>query len=149
MRPDEKEHAVEVLSVNPHAEDQRALRDIFRHSNWTLYQVPTIGEAGSILAVHQVPVILCEYRLPDGTWIDLRDHFMVSLHPPRIIVTTPYLDERLGAEALDLGAYDVLVKPYMQKEMYRLVSLAWLSAKHTWGRNPQMTPPLKNLPLYY
>ena len=34
-------------------------------------------------------------------------------------------DERLWAEALSLGAYDVLVKPLDAAEATRILSLAW------------------------
>jgi DNA-binding response OmpR family regulator len=47
-------------------------------------------------------------------------------NPPFLIVTSRTADERLWAEALNLGAYDVLAKPYNQAEVIRVVSLAWL-----------------------
>ena len=35
-------------------------------------------------------------------------------------------DERLWAEALNLGAYDVLAKPFDRTEVMRVVSMAWM-----------------------
>jgi DNA-binding NtrC family response regulator len=41
-------------------------------------------------------------------------------------VTSRAADERLWAEALNLGAYDVLAKPFDPTEVCRIVSLAWM-----------------------
>ena len=58
----------------------------------------------------------------------LREITRIS-HPPMLIVTSRTADDRLWAEALNLGAYDVLAKPFDQSEVTRVVSLAWLHWK--------------------
>ena len=45
--------------------------------------------------------------------------------PPLLIVTSRLADERLWAEALSLGAYDVLAKPFDPEEVVRIVGFAW------------------------
>ena len=42
-----------------------------------------------------------------------------------MIVTSRLADERLWAEALNLGAYDVLAKPFDRTEAMRVVAAAW------------------------
>jgi DNA-binding response OmpR family regulator len=49
---------------------------------------------------------------------------------PLLIVTSRLADEQLWAEALNLGAYDVLAKPFDTEEVIRVLSLAWLHWKH-------------------
>jgi DNA-binding response OmpR family regulator len=49
--------------------------------------------------------------------------------PTPLIVTSRLADEKLWAEALNLGAYDVLAKPFDLSELVRSVNLAWL---HWW-----------------
>ena len=46
---------------------------------------------------------------------------------PEVIVTSRLADDRLWAEALNLGAYDVLTKPFDRHEVLRSVSFAWLN----------------------
>jgi hypothetical protein len=41
------------------------------------------------------------------------------------IVSAAWTDARLWAEVLNLGAYDVLVKPYQQSEVSRILQHAW------------------------
>ena len=49
--------------------------------------------------------------------------------PPFLIVASRLADERLWAEALNLGAYDVLAKPFDSTEVTRIVGMAWLRWK--------------------
>ena len=59
---------------------------------------------------------------------------------PALIVTSRLADDRLWAEALNLGAYDVLAKPFNHDEVLRSVSLAWLN----WHRRHEIaTGPTK------
>lgn len=49
-------------------------------------------------------------------------HSMPS--PPLLIVISRLADEHLWAEALNLGAYDVLAKPLNHTEIVRVLNLA-------------------------
>jgi DNA-binding NtrC family response regulator len=46
-----------------------------------------------------------------------------------LIVTDRLADERLWAEVLNLGGYDLLLKPFDPEELLRVVSSAWASWK--------------------
>jgi DNA-binding response OmpR family regulator len=48
---------------------------------------------------------------------------------PLLIVTSRLADEHLWAEVLNLGGYDVLMKPFDRLEVLRVISLAWLHWK--------------------
>jgi FixJ family two-component response regulator len=51
-------------------------------------------------------------------------------HAPSLIVTSRLADNRLWAEAMNLGAWDVLAKPFDRSELLRTVTLAWLNWRH-------------------
>jgi DNA-binding response OmpR family regulator len=51
--------------------------------------------------------------------------------PPLLIVTSRLADDRLWTEALNLGAYDVIAKPFDRKEVDRILNLAWAR----WSRS--------------
>ena len=52
------------------------------------------------------------------------DHISLLPDPPLLIVTSRLADERLWAEALNLGAWDVLARPFDEDEVSRIVSVA-------------------------
>jgi DNA-binding response OmpR family regulator len=61
-----------------------------------------------------------------GGWKDLLESTQSLSNPPLLIVTSRHADERLWAEALNFGAYDVIAKPFYPIEVIRIVSLACL-----------------------
>jgi len=121
---------VTVLSVSPLQEDSFTMQSIFNHSNWVLYHAEPLASALAILRKHEIGVVLCERDLRPGTWIDLLEGLSFLPDAPPLIVTSRHADDQLWAEALNLGAYDVLAKPFNQRELVRSVSLAWLHWLH-------------------
>ena len=53
-----------------------------------------------------------------------------------IRVASDRADERLWAEVLNYGAYDVLAKPFQPAEVLRIVSAAWRGWKQDIDRAP-------------
>jgi len=127
---------VTVLAVSPSLADHASLQAIFTHSRWRLYQVGSCAEAVSFLRARPIPVVIGDAGLPDGTWRDLLREVASLPDPPRLIVTSDLADDRLWAEALNLGAYDVLAKPFRAPEVFRTVSLAWRQWKDSFGTIP-------------
>jgi DNA-binding response OmpR family regulator len=61
----------------------------------------------------------------------MRAHAGGMNDPPLLIVTSRLADDRLWTEALNLGAYDVIAKPFDRKEVDRVLNLAWAR----WSRS--------------
>jgi DNA-binding NtrC family response regulator len=74
-------------------------------------------------------VVICESQLPDGDWKLLLDGVSRVPSPPLMIVASTHADDALWAEVLNMGAYDVLSKPFDRTEVTRIISLAWLHWK--------------------
>ena len=53
--------------------------------------------------------------------------------PPYLVVTSRLADDYLWAEALNLGAYDVLPKPFETAEVERVLGSAWLHWNWHYG----------------
>jgi DNA-binding NtrC family response regulator len=118
---------VKVLSVSPFDDDHLPLQAIIRHSRWMLFQARDIASALVVLHQHEISVVLCERGLQPGTWIDLLEHIKPLPNAPSFIVASRLADERLWAEALNLGAWDVLAKPFDRTEVFRSVKSGWQS----------------------
>ena len=120
---------VAVLAVSPYREDHARLRGIFTHSNWRIATASTCHEAIRFLQTNRMAVLVCERDLPDGTWKNLLEGLALLPFPPLLVVTSKQADDDLWAEVLNLGAYDVLSKPFDRAEVTRIISLAWLHWK--------------------
>lgn len=118
-----------VLAISPFDEDHIYLRHLFSHSNWQIHQARSCGEALAVLHEHPVPVVLCDSEMPDGSWKDALSELADLPEAPLMIVTSRLADDNLWAEVLNLGGYDVLMKPFDRLEVLRVISLAWLHWK--------------------
>ncbi|HEY2470541.1 MAG TPA: response regulator [Terracidiphilus sp.] len=128
-----------VLSVSPYEQDHASLQDIMGHSTWKLLQADKISTAKNLLHDHAVSVVVCEFQLMPGTWVDMLKHIEPMPNPPSVIVTSRLADERLWAEALNLGAWDVLPKPFDRSEVIRSVKVAW---EHWYHQVPSAAAPM-------
>jgi DNA-binding response OmpR family regulator len=70
-------------------------------------------------------------RLSDGhSWNDLLCEMQKMECPPPLIVGDRLANERLWAEVLNLGGYDLLAKPFVAKEVLHVVSTACRRTEH-------------------
>ena len=116
---------VTVLSVSPAEEVHFSLQEIFNHSKWKLSKTHSLAAALALLRAHKTPVVVCEADLLPGTWRDLLEHISHAPDAPAVIVSSRLADDRLWAEALNLGAWDVLARPFVASEVFQSVSAAW------------------------
>ena len=126
--------SVTVFHVGPEDQDLRALAQILNRPDWKLcpgtrWNLASGGDipsAAARLQSEQSPIVLCERESVGGSWKDMLASVGRISAPPLLIVTSRTADEYLWAEALNLGAYDVLSKPYHAAEVMRVLSMAWL-----------------------
>lgn len=121
---------VTVLVVAPES-DRATLRRMFEHSRWTLVEAETVAEAAATLRQRLSLVLICEANLPDGTWVELLNHTKSLPFPPPVIVTARQADDDFWMQVLNRGGYNVLGKPFSEKELFEMISVAW---RHRKGR---------------
>jgi DNA-binding response OmpR family regulator len=139
-----------VLSVSPIADDHTSLSSIFERSErilcsdskWTLRPCATVESAIGALCHERIPLVVTERDLAPGSWRDILENTLLRPDPPFLIVTSRLADERLWAEVLNLGAYDVLAKPFDASEVMRALASAWRHwtnlHDHNRVRHPQV-----------
>lgn len=115
-----------LLVVSPIATDHTTLRQILTPKKWVLYEATTLRSAQLQLRTERFPLVLCERDLTTGTWRELLDEVVRMDDAPLLIVSSRFADERLWAEALNVGAFDVLAKPYEAGEVSRVLTSAWV-----------------------
>src|SRR4051794_16837388 len=130
---------ITVLSVSPHEHDHSPVKSLFGNSRWAVLTASNISTARALLQEHDTSVVVCECELMPGTWIDMLNHIRAVSNPPVLIVTSRLADDRLWTEALKLGAYDVLSKPFDRTELLRSVRSAW---EH-WRREVELPAKLR------
>lgn len=123
-----------VVSVSSTPGDHAELERLLQMPRWEVYRSNTVGSAVRLLrALRLVPIVVCDANLFPATWQELLAEIGVLPEPPYLIVTSRIADDHLWAEALNLGAYDVLGKPFDVTELTRSLSLAWLRTQCEHG----------------
>jgi len=125
---------VNLLSLSPSSDDHASLERIVERPEWTnyssaywnLHRCATAQQAMRLLRHGRIPILICERDLPGGSWIEVLEQISTIPDPPFVIVSSRLADHQLWGQALNLGAYDVLAKPFDPQEVIRIVSLAWL-----------------------
>ena len=80
--------------------------------------------------------------MPDWSWQEILNHLRCLTYPPHLIVTSRTADDRLWAEVLNMGGYDVLAQPFVRDEMVRAVSSACHSFQYQVARATAQAPAL-------
>jgi DNA-binding response OmpR family regulator len=115
---------ITLLAICPNQEDRQSLEKILDNGRWTIQGAPSLREATSLLQ-GKPNLILCEKDLPDGTWKDVFREARDLDNPPAFVVVSRLADERLWAEVLNLGGFDVLLKPFERSEVLRVMGMAF------------------------
>jgi len=100
---------------------------------FTVSRCAMLAAGLAALRARQFEVVVCEQDLRSGSWKDVLEHSTILSDPPSFIVTSRLADERLWAEALNLGAFDVLAKPFDGTEAMRVVGAAWRAWVRQYG----------------
>jgi two-component system response regulator PilR (NtrC family) len=110
-----------ILFVSGHRDDARQITQMLRALPVMLDHAGSLQHARAQLRQDEYDVILTEAALPDGTW---RDALRLARECPQdleVIVTDPHADARLWAEALNVGAYDLIAQPFYEPEVRRIL----------------------------
>jgi len=121
------EGAISILLIGPPDSRRCALRNILAPPQWEIREAATYREAVRILDNRRIAVTICDTEIEDGNWQVLLADLQNRANPPNLIVSSRLADERLWAEVLNLGGYDVLVQPFDRGEVLRVARMAWMA----------------------
>ena len=122
-----------LVAVLPTREDRAALQRIIGPCRWEPQWTGTCEEVIDAFRRTSPPIVICDRDLPDGDWRKLWDILAREPKPPMFIVTSRLADDALWAEVLNVGGYDLLLKPFRAEEVIRMV--------HAAAREPPPTGP--------
>lgn len=109
--------------------DRRELERIIGPCQWKLIWTPTCASAIEAVQQSVAPIIISGRTFIDGGWRDIWNRLRTRLNPPMYILASRLADEALWAEVLNLGGYNLLLKPFRAEEVIRTVHGALMSWK--------------------
>ncbi len=112
------------MLVGDFGNDRLLVNQVFQRAGWRLLEVRDRRQALHCLGQHPVQVVIAESNLPKWDWKHVLRDLRRLMQPPQLVVTSRTADDFLWAEALNMGAYDVLARPFAAEEVERVVAAA-------------------------
>lgn len=114
----------QILFISGRPADARNLSRMLQPLPLVIKHAETLQQARANLQQDEYDVILTEAALPDGRWLDVLNLVRENAKHVDVIVTDPQADAHFWAEALNLGAYDLLAQPFYGPEVRRILGNA-------------------------
>ncbi len=113
-----------VLIIEDDSTFAQIIEGFLSKNNYQVTTVSNVAKALKLIAHEDFQLLLIDYRLPDGTGIDVLNHRReTGLTVPAIIMTS-FNDVRTAVKAIQLGAVDYITKPINPDELLMIISNA-------------------------
>ncbi len=110
-------------------QDIRLLLDRFLSKNGFTTETASNGESAiDLLKQHVFDLVLCDFKLPDITGLELIQKIKILNPNASVIIITGYSDVKVAVKTIKLGAYDYVTKPLYPDEILLTIKQA-LSSK--------------------
>lgn len=126
-----------ILLVEDDISYSRIIKNFLDKNGFEIVSKEKIAESISFLNTNQVNLIITDYRLPDGTGLDILNFSNSLSKPIPVILITNYSDIRIAVKAMKIGAVEYITKPINPDELLATV-------KETLSEDPRprsMTSP--------
>ncbi|EAQ82667.1 sigma-54-dependent transcriptional regulator [Blastopirellula marina] len=108
-----------------------------REIGYTVTTSPGYQDAVAQLAEHKFDLVLADVRLQDGDGFELLRHIRKAQPELTVILITGYGTADDAVEAIRLGAFDMLTKPLIDRELEMAISRA-LSQRQVLAENEKL-----------
>lgn len=100
------------------------LRGFLEKKGHSVAAAHNVKEANTSLQKQQYDILLLDYRLPDGTGLDVLQNSTLQEHCAQVIMMTSFNDVRTAVNAMRMGAYDYITKPVNPDELLMILQEA-------------------------
>jgi two-component system response regulator HydG len=113
-----------ILVVDDDRDINLLLEKYFSKKGFEVSTVETGKDAIGWLKGHSTDVVLCDFKLPDYTGIEILQKIKIIDPRIQVIIITGYSDVRIAVEAVKKGAFEYVTKPLYPDEIMHTVENA-------------------------
>ncbi len=107
----------EVLVVDDETSMTEMLSLFFREQGYEVRTASSVEQARSELSSTSFDLVLCDILMPDGNGLELLKSIKRTTPSTAVIMMTAYTSSRSAVEAMKLGAYNYISKPFNLDEL--------------------------------
>src|SRR5690348_17897071 len=113
---------ITALCVHRNSETLASLESALEHQGMRVTHAESRAQARRMLGgLDPAPLVFTDTQLPDGTWADILAEAEKAAQPVNVIIVARVLDTRFYVEAIETGAFDFLVPPFMAADLAYVV----------------------------
>jgi DNA-binding response OmpR family regulator len=116
---------LEVLAVMPLHPVREEFSVIARREGWLIEYASTIDLGVDILRSQEKPIVICDRDLPASDWRAGLATISAAAPTSVILLASAAEEENLWEEVVELGGYDVVLKPLEHAQVVQTVDFAW------------------------
>lgn len=111
-----------VLIIEDDITFSKILVSFLRRNGYAALVASTVKEACAVMDSGEIKLLLLDYRLPDGTGIEVLEFIQQRGMQVPAIMMTSFHDIKTAVKSIKKGAYDYITKPVNQEELLMLVN---------------------------
>src|SRR5438094_2613820 len=115
---------IRVLVVDDDPEVRALLGRVLTKSSWSTADASSGAEAMATLGRQEFDVVLLDVKLPDASGLDILRWPRESDVDTEFVILTGNADVETAVEAMRLGAYDFVAKPWRNAELVQVIGKA-------------------------
>ena len=106
-----------LLIVDDEASILEFLSLLFEAEGFTVETARSTADAQRLLAGRGYELVLCDILMPDGNGLDLLREIKAASPSTAVVMMTAFTSTKTAIEAMKLGAYDYVSKPFDVEEL--------------------------------
>jgi two-component system, NtrC family, response regulator len=116
---------IRILVVDDEESIRRLIEKELSSMRRSVRTADSARQAFELIEQQQFDVIVLDIRLPDGDGIELLEKFKLTISDVEVILITGFGDVDNAVEAMKLGAYDYITKPFTLDRLELIVEKAY------------------------
>lgn len=110
-----------ILLVEDDLTYSRIVKNFLEKNGFQVDTCTKVKEAQNLLSTEKIDLTIADFRLPDGTGMELLQWAKEKFPHMQIILITHYSDIRIAIKAMKLGAFEYITKPINPDELLATV----------------------------
>ncbi|TXE05538.1 sigma-54-dependent transcriptional regulator [Algoriphagus aquimarinus] len=110
-----------ILLVEDDLTYSRIVKTFLEKNGFSVQTAIKVKEAQQLFSNSKFDLIIADFRLPDGTGMELLQWSKINYPQTQVILITHYSDIRIAIKAMKLGAFEYITKPINPDELLATV----------------------------
>jgi len=115
---------VKILLIEDDLTYSKIIKNFLEKNGYEITSCTKVAEGLQAFEKNKADLIITDYRLPDGTGMEVLDQVMRDYPETPVILITNYSDIRTAVKSMKMGAFEYITKPINPDELLLTVKQA-------------------------